>query len=146
MAVSASLCLKPDGYTLRRFYLRLTRLPRSRRSCPGSKNASQGNSRLISRICRPQPFLAPNTSVTWNAPARRRTIQTDGTGPFSLGWGQSARQKSLCKREVSYMATTKVERAGVGFGISRQGGSIVLEVRTHHDTISALRGVRFSSC
>jgi hypothetical protein len=40
------------------------------------------------------------------------------------------------------MATTKVERAGVGFGISRQGGSMVLEVRTHHDTISALRGVR----
>jgi hypothetical protein len=40
------------------------------------------------------------------------------------------------------MATTKVERAGVGFGVSREAGSIVLEVRTHHETISALRGVQ----
>jgi hypothetical protein len=40
------------------------------------------------------------------------------------------------------MATTKIERAGVGFGIGRQGGSIVIEVRLHHDTISALRGVQ----
>ena len=40
------------------------------------------------------------------------------------------------------MATTKIERAGVGFGIGRQGGSIVVEVRPHHDTISALRGVQ----
>jgi hypothetical protein len=40
------------------------------------------------------------------------------------------------------MATTKVERAGVGFGIGRQSGSIILEVRPHHDTISALRGVQ----
>jgi hypothetical protein len=40
------------------------------------------------------------------------------------------------------MATTNVERAGVGFGIGRQGGSAVLEVRAHHDTISALRGLR----
>jgi hypothetical protein len=40
------------------------------------------------------------------------------------------------------MATTNVERAGVGFGIGSQGGSAVLEVRPHHDTISALRGLR----
>jgi hypothetical protein len=40
------------------------------------------------------------------------------------------------------MATTKVERAGVNFGIGRQGGSIILEVHTHHDVISALRGVQ----
>ena len=40
------------------------------------------------------------------------------------------------------MATTKIEKAGVGFGIGRQGGSIVVEVRPHHDTISALRGVQ----
>ena len=40
------------------------------------------------------------------------------------------------------MATTKIERANVGFGIGRQGGSIVVEVRPHHDTISALRGVQ----
>jgi len=40
------------------------------------------------------------------------------------------------------MATTKIERAGVGFGIGRQGGSTVVEVRPHHDTISALRGVQ----
>jgi hypothetical protein len=40
------------------------------------------------------------------------------------------------------MATTKIERAGVGFGIGRQGGSTVVEVCPHHDTISALRGVQ----
>ena len=40
------------------------------------------------------------------------------------------------------MATTKIERAGVGFGIGRQGGPIVIEARFHHDTISALRGVQ----
>jgi hypothetical protein len=40
------------------------------------------------------------------------------------------------------MPTTKSERAGVGFGIGRQGGSMVVEVRPHHDTVSALRGVQ----
>ena len=40
------------------------------------------------------------------------------------------------------MAATKIQKAGVGFGIGRQGGSIVVEVRPHHDTISALRGVQ----
>ena len=40
------------------------------------------------------------------------------------------------------MATTKGEKAGVGFGISQQGGPIVIEVRPHHDTISALKGVQ----
>ena len=40
------------------------------------------------------------------------------------------------------MATMKIERAGVGFGIGRQGGPIVIEARLHHDTISALRGVQ----
>jgi hypothetical protein len=40
------------------------------------------------------------------------------------------------------VATTKIERAGVGFGIGRQGGPIVIEVRPHHDTISSLRGVQ----
>jgi hypothetical protein len=42
------------------------------------------------------------------------------------------------------MATTKIEKAGVCFGIVRQGGAITVEVRTHHDTISALRGVQVS--
>jgi hypothetical protein len=40
------------------------------------------------------------------------------------------------------MATTKIERASIGFGIGRQAGSIIVEVRPHHDTISALRGVQ----
>jgi hypothetical protein len=40
------------------------------------------------------------------------------------------------------MATDKIERAGVGFGIGRQVGPIVIEVRLHHDTISVLKGVR----
>jgi hypothetical protein len=42
------------------------------------------------------------------------------------------------------MPTTKIERAGVGFAIGRQGGSIVIEIRPHHDTIAALRGVQVS--
>ena len=40
------------------------------------------------------------------------------------------------------MAADKIERAGVGFGIGRQGGPIVIEVRLHHDTISILKGAR----
>ena len=40
------------------------------------------------------------------------------------------------------MSTTKIERAAVCFGIGRQGGPILIEVRPHHDTISALRGVQ----
>lgn len=40
------------------------------------------------------------------------------------------------------MATTKIEKAGVSFGIVRQAGPIILEVHTHHDTISALRGIQ----
>jgi len=40
------------------------------------------------------------------------------------------------------MATTKIERASVGFGIGRQAGAIVVEVRPHHETISALKGVQ----
>lgn len=40
------------------------------------------------------------------------------------------------------MAVNKIERAGVGFGIGRQGGGIVIDVRLNHDTISALRGVQ----
>ena len=40
------------------------------------------------------------------------------------------------------MAADKIQKAGVGFGIARQSGPIVVEVRLHHDTISALRGSR----
>jgi hypothetical protein len=40
------------------------------------------------------------------------------------------------------MATAKIEKAGVGFAIGRQGGGIVIEVRPNHDTISALKGVQ----
>jgi len=40
------------------------------------------------------------------------------------------------------MMTNKIEKAGISFGINRQSGPIVIEVRPHHDTISALRGVQ----
>jgi hypothetical protein len=40
------------------------------------------------------------------------------------------------------MGTTKVERAGVGFGIGGQDGPIILKVHIHHDVISVLRGVQ----
>ena len=49
----------------------------------------------------------------------------------------------MSSNQVKFMATTKIERAGISFGIGRHGGSIVIEVRPHHDTISALRGVQF---
>ena len=42
------------------------------------------------------------------------------------------------------MATTKIEKAGVSFGVRNQGGPITVEVRPNHDTISALRGVQVS--
>jgi hypothetical protein len=42
------------------------------------------------------------------------------------------------------MATNKIEKASVGFGIGRQGSGIVIEVRLNHDTISAFRGVQVS--
>ena len=48
----------------------------------------------------------------------------------------------MSSNQVKFMATAKIEKAGVCFGIGRQGGSIVIEVRPHHDTISALRGVQ----
>ncbi|MGA7078599.1 MAG: hypothetical protein WBQ43_18305 [Terriglobales bacterium] len=40
------------------------------------------------------------------------------------------------------MTTNKIEKAGISFGIKRQNGPIVIEVRPHHDTISALRGIQ----
>ena len=40
------------------------------------------------------------------------------------------------------MATTKVEKAGVGFGVGRQGASVVIEIRPHHDTIASIKGVQ----
>lgn len=40
------------------------------------------------------------------------------------------------------MPTTKIEKSGISFAINRQAGPIVIEVRPHHDTISAFRGVQ----
>ncbi len=40
------------------------------------------------------------------------------------------------------MAASKIEKAGVCFAISNQGGPITVQVRLNHDTISALRGVQ----
>ena len=40
------------------------------------------------------------------------------------------------------MATNKVERASVSFGIGRQSGGGIIEVRPNHDTISVLRGTQ----
>jgi hypothetical protein len=40
------------------------------------------------------------------------------------------------------MATMKTERAGVGFGIAKKSGPIVIDIRLNHDTISALEGVQ----
>ena len=40
------------------------------------------------------------------------------------------------------MATGKIEKAGISFAINRQAVPIVVEVRPHHDTISAFKGVQ----
>jgi hypothetical protein len=40
------------------------------------------------------------------------------------------------------MATAKVEKAGVGFSVGRQGASVVIEIRPHHDTIASIKGVQ----
>lgn len=42
------------------------------------------------------------------------------------------------------MATTKVEKAGVCFGVGRPVAPVTIEVRLNHDTIPALRGVQLS--
>lgn len=38
--------------------------------------------------------------------------------------------------------TTKIEKAGVCFGLGQPGGPVTIEVRTNHDTIPALRSVQ----
>jgi hypothetical protein len=40
------------------------------------------------------------------------------------------------------MATAKIEKAGISFAINRQAGPSVIEVRPHHDTISAFKGAQ----
>ncbi len=62
--------------------------------------------------------------------------------PSSLATPRGAVHEGYVLTSGVIVATTKIERAGVGFGIGRQGGSIIVEVRPHHDTISALRGVQ----
>ena len=42
------------------------------------------------------------------------------------------------------MATTKIEKSGVSFGIGRQGGPSTVEVWLNHDTVSALRGIQIN--
>jgi hypothetical protein len=42
------------------------------------------------------------------------------------------------------MSAIRLERAGVSFSIGGQSGPVTLEVRTHHDTIAALRGGQVS--
>ncbi|HLX84545.1 MAG TPA: hypothetical protein VKR59_11655 [Terriglobales bacterium] len=39
------------------------------------------------------------------------------------------------------MAAAKIEKAGISFAIKRQAGPIVVELRPHHDTIAAFKGV-----
>jgi len=44
-----------------------------------------GGCRLLSRICRSQLFLAPNTLVTWNAPACSRQYKLKAQVLFLSG-------------------------------------------------------------
>jgi hypothetical protein len=49
---------------------------------------------------------------------------------------------STTRVENATIEKVAIEKAGISFGISRPGGPIVIELRLHHDTISALRGVQ----
>ena len=40
--------------------------------------------------------------------------------------------------------SSRIEKAGVSFGIGRQSGQITVEVRPNHDTVAALRGIQVS--
>jgi len=85
-----------------------------------------------------------NTSVTldtrpWYKIIDRQTVKTDPRHPSAQDWGAVQRHPS---DQDLFMPTTKVERAGVCFGVGRPGGPVTIEVRLNHDTISALRGVQ----
>ncbi len=87
--------------------------------------------------------MAPSVEHVGNL--ERFGLQADNIEtPESLihrGQGELCTVRIMYLGEVPYMATTKVERAGVGFSIGRQR-PIILEVHTHHDIISAVRGVQ----
>ena len=49
---------------------------------------------------------------------------------------------STTRVENATIEKVAIEKAGISFSISRPGGPIIIELRLHHDTISALRGVQ----
>src|ERR1035441_5507930 len=90
------------------------------------------------------PAPVPSTLVTWSDSAYESTISIDAATPLLPRPPGGGAGKAMSSNQVKLMATAKIERAGISFGIGRHGGSIVIEVRPHHDTISALRGVQFA--
>jgi hypothetical protein len=42
------------------------------------------------------------------------------------------------------MAESKIQKAGIGFGVAQQAGASVIELRLHHDTIAEFRGVKLA--
>jgi hypothetical protein len=52
--------------------------------------------------------------------------------------------QNCVSHQVLFMTTIRLERAGVSFGVGRQGGPVAIEIHTHHDTISTLRGIQVS--
>ncbi len=56
---------------------------------------------------------------------------------------RGARQNCV-SQQGRFVTTIRLERAGVSFGIGRQGVPVAIEVHTHHDTISTLRGIQVS--
>lgn len=81
----------------------------------------------------------PNTLVTLDdSDCGYRMLVGRYRSPFARGGAGAS------SRQVEFMQPSKVEKAGVCFGIGKQGGPITVEVRINHDTISALRGVQIS--
>jgi len=51
---------------------------------------------------------------------------------------------ALIQGEGTAVEKPVIEKAGVGFAVARHNASTVIELRPHHDTISAFRGVQIS--
>ena len=60
------------------------------------------------------------------------------------GYVLRCKRMALIKGEGTASERPVIEKAGVGFAVARQNGSIVIELHPHHDTVSAFRGVHVS--
>lgn len=93
----------------------------------------------------PSHCWRPSPSAAHVGNLERFGLQEDNIdsrcSPVSRATTKGCREGYVLK-QVKVMATTKIEKTGVSFSIGRQIGPIVIEVRPHHETISALKGAQ----